>query len=198
MININCFWWLSCSCCSCKSLSYIKFYSNHKQNPTFWHRICIRRLSGSFPVFRRYERYCIICGSGPIVIWPVGQFLSKTKCIFICGNKKNLVKPAPLTLCGRDLPWVRSATHLGHELHESGMMEPYLTGTLWRLERALALQVQSKFWQLSRVTVAASMGVCSGIMVEQGPRRFSIPGWQQLSLCGMFQGRQEHILYRTF
>ena len=30
---------------------------------------------------------------------------------------------APLTLCGRDLTWVRSANHLGQELHESGLME---------------------------------------------------------------------------
>ena len=48
---------------------------------------------------------------------------SKTKCILVCGNNKNLAKPASLTLCGRDLPWVSSANHLGHELHESGTME---------------------------------------------------------------------------
>jgi hypothetical protein len=48
---------------------------------------------------------------------------SKSKCIFMVGNKKNLVKPAPLMLAGRELPWVQTATHLGHELHESGNME---------------------------------------------------------------------------
>ena len=48
---------------------------------------------------------------------------SKSKCIYICGGKKNLPKPVPLTLCGQELPWVSSATHLGHELHESGSME---------------------------------------------------------------------------
>ena len=48
---------------------------------------------------------------------------SKTECIFVCGTKKNLVKPAPLTLCGTELPWVSTATHLGHELHETGSME---------------------------------------------------------------------------
>ena len=48
---------------------------------------------------------------------------SKTKCIFVCGTKKNLVKPAHLTLGGRELPWVTTATHLGHELHETGTME---------------------------------------------------------------------------
>ena len=48
---------------------------------------------------------------------------SKTKCIFVCGAKTRLSRPAPLTLCGRDLPWVSTATHLGHELHESGTMD---------------------------------------------------------------------------
>ena len=48
---------------------------------------------------------------------------SKTKCILVCGSRKKLEKPAPLSLCGRDLPWVKSASHLGHELHESGNME---------------------------------------------------------------------------
>ena len=48
---------------------------------------------------------------------------SKTKCIFVCGKSKNLAKPVPLRLGGRELPWVSSATHLGHELHESCTME---------------------------------------------------------------------------
>ena len=48
---------------------------------------------------------------------------SKTKCTFVSGQARNLSKPDPLTLCGRDLPWVTTATHLGHELHESGTME---------------------------------------------------------------------------
>ena len=48
---------------------------------------------------------------------------SKSKCIFMMGRVTNLAKPVPLTLCGQDLPWVESATHLGHELHQSGTME---------------------------------------------------------------------------
>ena len=47
---------------------------------------------------------------------------SKTKCVFFCGKKK-LSKPLPLTLYGRELPWVRIATHLGNELCEDGKME---------------------------------------------------------------------------
>ena len=48
---------------------------------------------------------------------------SKTKCIFVFGKRKKLAKPAPLTLYGKELPWVASATHLGHELHETGTMD---------------------------------------------------------------------------
>ena len=47
---------------------------------------------------------------------------SKSKLIFMCGTNKRLQKPAAISLCGRALPWVSSATHLGHELHESGDM----------------------------------------------------------------------------
>ena len=48
---------------------------------------------------------------------------SKSKCIFVVGKRRGLNKPAPLTLCGDQLPWVQSAVHLGHELHESGTMD---------------------------------------------------------------------------
>ena len=48
---------------------------------------------------------------------------SKTKCIFVCGRSRNLQKPAPLFLDGKELPWVESAAHLGNVLHESGSMD---------------------------------------------------------------------------
>ena len=48
---------------------------------------------------------------------------SKTKCIFVCGRSKNLQKPVPLFLDGKELPWVESALHLGNALHESGSMD---------------------------------------------------------------------------
>ena len=48
---------------------------------------------------------------------------SKTKSIFICGRKTGLAKPVPLTLYGKELPWVSTGTHLGHEIHESGTMD---------------------------------------------------------------------------
>ena len=53
---------------------------------------------------------------------PVPQ-KSKSKCLFIRGNNRNLARPPQLSLCGRLLPWVERACHLGHELHESGSMD---------------------------------------------------------------------------
>ena len=42
---------------------------------------------------------------------------------FVCGRAKEKMKPANLVLDGKDLPWVESAVHLGHVLHQSGTME---------------------------------------------------------------------------
>ena len=47
---------------------------------------------------------------------------SKTKCIFMRGLSKKQ-NPSPLLLDGKELPWVESAVHLGHLLHESGSMD---------------------------------------------------------------------------
>ena len=46
---------------------------------------------------------------------------SKSKCLFVVGNNRNLEKPAPLTLCGRELPWVDQADHLGNTLTVQGL-----------------------------------------------------------------------------
>ena len=48
---------------------------------------------------------------------------SKTKCIYVVGNKRHLAKPSPLVLCGRELPYVSHADHLGNMLTEKGDME---------------------------------------------------------------------------
>ena len=48
---------------------------------------------------------------------------TKTKCLFMSGKKCNKTKPAPLLLDGKQLPWVPRATHLGHEICETGEME---------------------------------------------------------------------------
>ena len=49
---------------------------------------------------------------------------SKSKSIFMNGTGlRNLTKPVNLQLYGTDLPWVSSATHLCHELHQDALME---------------------------------------------------------------------------
>ena len=48
---------------------------------------------------------------------------SKSKCIFVCGRAKAKKKPDNLILNGKQLPWVESAVHLGHVLHQTGTMD---------------------------------------------------------------------------
>ena len=48
---------------------------------------------------------------------------SKTKCIFFCGRVNNVEYPAPVLLDGKELPWVQSAEHLGHTLHQVANMD---------------------------------------------------------------------------
>ena len=47
----------------------------------------------------------------------------KTKCIFVYGRAQAKKKPVNLILYGNQLPWVESAAHLGHVLHQSGTMD---------------------------------------------------------------------------
>ena len=48
---------------------------------------------------------------------------SKSKALFVVGPQgRTLPRPVPLVLCGRPLPWVERADHLGHTLHQDGMM----------------------------------------------------------------------------
>jgi hypothetical protein len=49
--------------------------------------------------------------------------LSKTKCIFFCGRAGKVKYPDPVKLDGQVLPWVESAVHLGHTLHQVTNME---------------------------------------------------------------------------
>ena len=49
---------------------------------------------------------------------------SKTKCVYFCGRVGGRVQyPAPLYLDGKALPWVETADHLGHTLHQLTSMD---------------------------------------------------------------------------
>ena len=43
---------------------------------------------------------------------------SKTKCVLFCGKASRVRYPHTLQLDGKDLPWVETADHLGHTLHQ--------------------------------------------------------------------------------
>jgi hypothetical protein len=48
---------------------------------------------------------------------------SKSKALYVVGPRGGaLRRPEPLQLCGRPLPWVERADHLGHTLHQDGEM----------------------------------------------------------------------------
>ena len=49
---------------------------------------------------------------------------SKSKAMYVVGEKRTgLPKPEPLILCGKPLPWVETAEHLGHTLSSDGTMK---------------------------------------------------------------------------
>ena len=50
---------------------------------------------------------------------------SKSKAIYVIGRRTGLQKPVALVLSGEALPWVQHATHLGHEIHATGLL-PWL------------------------------------------------------------------------
>ena len=96
---------------------------------------------------------------------------SKSKLIFVCGRQAGLAKPAPLLLCGRPLPWVATASHLGHEIHESGSMSHDAT-----VKRAIligkSVEVRDSFGFASPPSVLRALQVyCSSYYG-------SLAGWQ--------------------
>ena len=48
---------------------------------------------------------------------------SKCKSIYVHGNRVKCDPPAPLVLCGKNLPWVDKSEHLGHLLSYSANMD---------------------------------------------------------------------------
>ena len=122
---------------------------------------------------------------------------SKTKCIFMIGKNRNLVKPVPLQLCGRDLPWVESGNHLGNMLHQSGNMEHDASIARAKfIDQSVETRQAFSFaslWRSSehcRCTTAATMGQCSGTWGVKLVHSSLTLGIRQLSLPGTVPGVQ--------
>ena len=86
---------------------------------------------------------------------------SKSKCIFMIGKRKNLPKPVPLVLSGKELPWVASATHLGHEFHETGSMEHDTSVKRAEFIRK-STEIRESFYFASPVEVLRAVKVFAG------------------------------------
>ena len=85
---------------------------------------------------------------------------SKTKCIFLCGKKKQ-EKPSPLSLYGMELPWVKSASHLGNELCEDGSMDLDVKQKRAAfIERSLQVREQFNFAHPIEVLRAVNIYCC--------------------------------------
>ena len=69
-------------------------------------RSAMQRMLYEMEIFAKESN--IIFSTNPVVA------KSKSKCIYVVGKKANLVKPAPLVLCGQELPYVGQADHLGN------------------------------------------------------------------------------------
>ena len=84
--------------------------------------------------------------------------LSKTKCIFFCGRQGRVKYPEPVKLGGQDLPWVESAAHLGHILHQQVSMEKDCTRARAKfIERSVQLRQDLSFARPDQVLKAAQI-----------------------------------------
>ena len=85
---------------------------------------------------------------------------SKSKCLFMSSSKKS-DKPLPLKLYGVDLPWVKTATHLGNELCEDGSMDTDVKQKRANfIDRSLLVREQFSFAHPLEVLRAVSIYCC--------------------------------------
>ena len=89
--------------------------------------------------------------------------LSKTKCILFCGRQGRVRYPDPVQLDGKDLPWVESAVHLGHTLHQLVSMEKDCTRARAKyIERTVQLRQGLSFANPDQVLKAAQIYCTDG------------------------------------
>ena len=86
---------------------------------------------------------------------------SMSKCIFMQGIKK-LPKPANLKLYGVDLPWVKTANHLGHELSEEcSMMVDMQQKRADFIQKSTEIRETFSFAQPNQILQAVTSYCCS-------------------------------------
>ena len=89
--------------------------------------------------------------------------LSKTKCILFCGRQGRVRYPDPVQLGGKDLPWVESAVHLGHTLHQLVSMEKDCTRARAKyIDKTVQLRQGLSFARPDQVLKAAQIYCTDG------------------------------------
>ena len=86
---------------------------------------------------------------------------SKSKCIFMQGNMRK-PKPVNLQLYGVDLPWVRTANHLGNELSEDCTMDQDIKHKKADfIDKSTEVRESFSFAQPNQILQAVRMYCCS-------------------------------------
>ena len=88
---------------------------------------------------------------------------SKTKCLYFCGRTRNVQYPAPVQLYGKELPWVVSADHLGHTLHQMVDMDQDCKVKRAKfINRTVDLRDQLYFANPQQIIKASEIYCCDG------------------------------------
>ena len=83
---------------------------------------------------------------------------SKTKCLYFCARTKDVVYPSPVKLDGKYLPWVVTAEHLGHTLHQLVTMDQDCRIKRAKfIDKTVGLRDQLSFAQPEQVLKAAEV-----------------------------------------
>ena len=88
---------------------------------------------------------------------------SKTKCMLICGKNRVAKYPDPVILDGQCLPWVETALHLGHTLHQNGSMhqDAKIRRAIF-IDRSVEVREKLHFAEPAEVLRAISVYCCDG------------------------------------
>ena len=108
---------------------------------------------------------------------------SKSKCLYVVGKKQNLDKPAPLTLCGRELPWVNQADHLGNTLTVKGDMEQdaaikrakFISSSV-QIREVFKFAAPAEVVKSMQIHSTSFMGLVSGTWMVRKQNRCTVPG----------------------
>ena len=88
---------------------------------------------------------------------------SKTKCLYMCGKTNVMNYPANLKLNGRDLPFVKTATHLGHELsQECNMVQDTKIKRASFIDRSISIRETFDFAHPEQVLHSLRHLPCTG------------------------------------